>query len=84
MRVGTLGTVIQAGQRFEDPSQIDFLGVWDNVKRAAYDLHSMITEDTGHRWLVRHLPAAEPGPGHPTAAAHRHAARGHPRAVSSP
>ena len=26
---GTLGAVIQAGQRFEDPSQIDFLGVWE-------------------------------------------------------
>jgi hypothetical protein len=26
MQVGTLGAVIQAGQRFEDPSQIDFLG----------------------------------------------------------
>ena len=29
MQVGTLGAVMQAGQRFEDPSQIDFLGVWD-------------------------------------------------------
>ena len=28
MQVGTLGAVMQAGQRFEDPSQIDFLGVW--------------------------------------------------------
>ena len=37
MRVGTLGAVIQAGQRFEDPSQIDFLGSWDDVKQAAYD-----------------------------------------------
>ena len=26
MQVGTLGAVMQAGQRFEDPSQIDFLG----------------------------------------------------------
>src|SRR6266849_6741831 len=29
LQVGTLGAVIQAGQRFEDPSQIDFLGVWE-------------------------------------------------------
>ena len=28
MQVGTLGAVMQAGQRFEDPSQIDFLGLW--------------------------------------------------------
>src|SRR5204862_6534525 len=30
-QAGTLGAVIQAGQRFEDPSQIDFLGTWDSV-----------------------------------------------------
>jgi predicted TIM-barrel fold metal-dependent hydrolase len=44
MQVGTLGAVIQAGQRFEDPSQIDFLGVWESVRKAAYDPHAMIEE----------------------------------------
>src|SRR4030095_10041130 len=34
---GTLGAVIQAGQRFEDPSQIDFLGTWEDVRLGAYD-----------------------------------------------
>ena len=45
MQVGTLGAVMQAGQRFEDPSQIDFLGVWEDVRKGAYDPHSMITEN---------------------------------------
>src|SRR6266436_1734633 len=31
-QVGTLGAVMQAGQRFEDPSQIDFLGMWEDVR----------------------------------------------------
>jgi predicted TIM-barrel fold metal-dependent hydrolase len=44
MQVGTLGAVIQAGQRFEDPSQIDFLGVWEGVRRAAYEPQAMIEE----------------------------------------
>ena len=44
MQVGTVGAVIQAGQRFEDPSQSDFLGVWDDVGRAGYDPHLMIKE----------------------------------------
>jgi predicted TIM-barrel fold metal-dependent hydrolase len=44
-QVGTLGAVMQAGQRFEDPSQIDFLGVWEDVRKGAYDPHSMITEN---------------------------------------
>ena len=44
-QVGTLGAVIQAGQRFEDPSQIDFLGIWDDVRLAAYDAHAMIKEN---------------------------------------
>jgi len=43
-QVGTLGAVIQAGQPFEDPSQIDFLGVWEDVRKGAYDPHAMITE----------------------------------------
>ena len=45
MQVGTLGAVIQAGQRFEDPSQIDFLGTWEDVRRGAYNAHSMIVEN---------------------------------------
>src|SRR5579864_7135053 len=43
-QVGTLGAVMQAGQRFEDPSNIDFLGIWDDVRKAAYDPHAMIAE----------------------------------------
>jgi len=35
-QVGTLGAVMQAGQRFEDPSQIDFLGLWEDVRKGAY------------------------------------------------
>jgi len=45
MQVGTLGAVMQAGQRFEDPSQIDFLGVWEDVRKGAYYPHAMITEN---------------------------------------
>ena len=44
-QAGTLGAVIQAGQRFEDPSQIDFLGTWEDVRLGAYDPHSMIKEN---------------------------------------
>lgn len=44
-QVGTLGAVMQAGQRFEDPSQIDFLGVWEDVRKGAYDPHAMIAEN---------------------------------------
>ncbi len=45
MQVGTLGAVMQAGQRFEDPSQIDFLGIWEDVRKGGYDAHSMIVEN---------------------------------------
>jgi predicted TIM-barrel fold metal-dependent hydrolase len=44
VRVGTVGSVIQAGKRFEDPSSIDFLGVWEDVRKAAYEPHAMIEE----------------------------------------
>src|SRR5204863_7511149 len=44
-QVGTLGAVMQAGQRFEDPSQIDFLGVWEDVRKRGYDAHAMIKEN---------------------------------------
>jgi predicted TIM-barrel fold metal-dependent hydrolase len=45
MQVGTLGAVMQAGQRFEDPSQIDFLGVWEDVRKGAYDPRAMLAEN---------------------------------------
>ena len=45
LQVGTLGAVIQAGQRFDDPSAIDFLGCWEDVRKAAYDPHEMIREN---------------------------------------
>jgi len=44
-QVGTLGAVMQAGQRFEDPSHIDFLGTWEDVRLAAYDAQAMIVEN---------------------------------------
>ena len=44
-QVGTLGAVMQAGQRFEDPSQIDFLGLWEDVRKGAYDADAMIVEN---------------------------------------
>src|SRR5258708_30816362 len=44
-QAGTLGAVMQAGQRFEDPSQIDFLGMWEDVRLGAYDPQAMIKEN---------------------------------------
>src|SRR2546427_2239358 len=44
-QVGTLGAVMQAGQRFEDPSQIDFLGLWEDVRKGAYNADEMIVEN---------------------------------------
>jgi len=44
VRVGTVGSVIQAGRRFEDPGSIDFLGVWEDVRKAAYDPDAMLEE----------------------------------------
>ena len=44
-QAGTLGAVMQAGQRFEDPSQIDFLGTWEGVRLGAYDPHAMVKEN---------------------------------------
>src|SRR5438105_4165180 len=61
MQVGTLGAVMQAGQRFEDPSQIDFLGVWEDVKIAAYDPQAMIKENEMDG-VWGGVPAAEPAP----------------------
>jgi predicted TIM-barrel fold metal-dependent hydrolase len=45
MQVGTLGAVMQAGQRFEDPSAIDFLGLWEDVRKGAYTADAMIKEN---------------------------------------
>ena len=44
-QVGTLGAVMQAGQRFEDPSHIDFLGMWEDVRLSAYDAQAMVKEN---------------------------------------
>ena len=44
LRCGTVGAVIQAGKRFEDPGAIDFLGLWEDVRQAAYDPQAMLTE----------------------------------------
>ena len=77
-QVGTLGAVMQAGQRFEDPSQIDFLGIVGG--RSARRLRSAGDgqgERDGRR--LGRVPAAEPGPllvPHPgQRAAHRHLPR---------
>ena len=45
MQVGTLGAVMQAGQRFDDPSQIDFLGLWEDVRKGAYNADAMLREN---------------------------------------
>src|SRR5215471_20314594 len=44
-QVGTLGAVMQAGQRCEDPSQIDFLGLWEDVRKGAYTADAMLREN---------------------------------------
>jgi predicted TIM-barrel fold metal-dependent hydrolase len=44
LQVATLGAFVQTELRFEDPSQIDFLGLWEGVTRAAYDPHVMVKE----------------------------------------
>ena len=43
-RCGTVGSVIQAGKRFEEPGSLDFLGLWEDVKKAAYEPDAMIEE----------------------------------------
>ena len=57
VQVGTLGAVMQAGQRFEDPSQIDFLGLWEDVRKGAYDANAMLVENeedgSGARYCSR-------------------------------
>jgi predicted TIM-barrel fold metal-dependent hydrolase len=44
VQVATLGAFVQLELRFEDPSQIDFLGLWEHVKTAAYEPHAMVKE----------------------------------------
>ena len=52
---------MQAGQRFEDPSQIDFLGVWEDVRKGGYDADAMIRENE-EDGVWGSVSAAEPGP----------------------
>jgi len=63
-QVGTLGAVMQAGQRFEDPSQIDFLGLWEDVRLGAYDPQATAKfwkEQPAERYaiLIKRLEAQE-------------------------
>src|SRR2546428_11063004 len=44
-QAGTLGAVMQAGQRFEDPSNIDFLGIWEDGRLGAYEPQAMGKEN---------------------------------------
>src|SRR5437763_14332454 len=44
-QVGTFGAVMQAGQRVEDPSQLDLLGIWDDVRNAAYESDAILVEN---------------------------------------
>ncbi len=43
LQISTIGTVSQAGQRFEDPEKIDFTGIWEGVPEGAYKPEAMIT-----------------------------------------
>jgi len=49
LRVSSIGTVSQAGQRFDDPEKIDFIGVWEGVPEGAYKPEAMLKalEDDG-------------------------------------
>src|SRR4029077_5590249 len=44
-QVGTLGAVMQAGPRFEDPSRMDFPRGWEDVRKGAYTADAMLTEN---------------------------------------
>lgn len=44
VQVGALGAVTTAGQRFDDPSQIDRPTTWEQVRRGVYDPHAMLQE----------------------------------------
>jgi len=44
---------MQAGQRFEDPSQIDFLGTWEDVRLGGYDPQAMVKENEMGRRVGR-------------------------------
>ena len=43
-QVVTLGAVTQAGRRFEDPSELDFVEVWEDVREGAYKPDEMLEE----------------------------------------
>ena len=67
MQVGTLGAVMQAGQRFEDPSQIDFLGLWEDVRKGAYNADAMLVEPkTQKAEFYPRLDVEDPGSGKST------------------
>ena len=43
-QVVTLGAVTQAGRRFEDPAELDFVEVWEDVREGAYKPDAMLEE----------------------------------------
>ena len=40
----TLGAFTQTALRFEDPTRIDFVATWEDVRRGAYDPHEMVKD----------------------------------------
>jgi len=44
LQVFSVAASAQAGKRFEDQNQIDLLGTWEDVRKAAYDPHEMIKD----------------------------------------
>ena len=42
--LGGVGLVAQVGQRFEDPSGLDFRQVWDDVRRGAFEPEEMVKD----------------------------------------
>ena len=40
----TLGAFTQTALRFEDPSRIDFVATWEDVRKGAYDPHEMVKD----------------------------------------
>jgi predicted TIM-barrel fold metal-dependent hydrolase len=46
LQVSSLGGVTQAAKRFEDPSKLDFLSTWDEVRKGAYQPDAMIKDLT--------------------------------------
>ncbi|HEU4411400.1 MAG TPA: amidohydrolase family protein [Polyangiaceae bacterium] len=46
LQVMKVAGVIEAGQRFEDPEKLNFIGGWAGVRKGAYDPHAMIEDLT--------------------------------------